>query len=95
MGMRVDNIYSVHKLYNTNVPGRQRRANAVNDQNQDTFTLSVHAEDYHLARRAVSRVPDVRGDKVDAVQSQIASGHYSVSAAMVAEKILQNLEFAL
>jgi len=93
--MRIDNIHSVHKLYNTDAQNWQRRTNTVGDQKQDTFSMSVHAEDYHLARRTVSNVPDVREDRIEAVQSQIASGRYSVSASMVAEKILQNLEFAL
>ena len=88
--MRVDNVYSAYKPYNASGAGRQRRANAPDGQIRDTFSLSVQAEDYQLARRAVSRLPDVRQDKVDALQSQIAAGQYSVSPAMVADKILQN-----
>lgn len=90
MSMRVDNVYSAYKLYNTNGSGRQRAADSSSGQNQDTFTISVQAEDYQLARQAVSRMPDVRWDKVEAVQSQIASGEYTVSPAMVADKILKD-----
>ena len=88
--MRVDNVYSAYKLYNTNGNGRNRKASAIGGQSQDTFTLSVQAEDFQLARRAVSRMPDVRNERIEAVQSQIASGQYSVSASMVADKILQD-----
>ena len=88
--MRVDSAYSAYKLYNTNGAGRPRRNNVIGGQSQDSFSLSVQAEDYQLARRAVSQVPDVRSERVDMLQSRIASGRYSVSAAMVADKILSN-----
>lgn len=88
--MRIDNVYNAYKIYNTNNVGRQRRSSTVGGQLQDTFSLSVQAEDYQVARQAVSRVPDVRQGRVDALQFQIASGQYDVSAELVAEKILQN-----
>ena len=90
--MRVDNVYSAYKLYNTNNTGRQRRSNSIGAQAQDSFSLSVQAEDYQVARQAVSRLPDIRQGRIDALQFQIASGQYSVSAAQVADKILQNTE---
>jgi len=91
--MRVDNIYSAYKIYNTNGAGRPRRSHIISGQSQDSFSLSVQAEDYQLARRAVSQVPDVRSERVDMLQSRIAAGRYSVSASMVADKILQNAIF--
>lgn len=88
--MRVDNVYSAYKVYNTNGAGRPRRTGATGGQSQDIFSLSVQAEDYQLARRAVSRLPDVRQDLVNTLQTQIANGQYKVSADMVADRILQN-----
>ena len=90
--MRVDSVYSTYKLYNTSGAGRQRRSSPAGTQSQDTISLSMQAEDYQMARRAVSRLnePEIRQDRVKDLQSQIASGQYSVSAAMVADKILQN-----
>ena len=90
MNMRVDNVYSAYKLYNTKGKDIQRAAGSSGGQNQDTFTMSIQAEDYRLARQAVSRMPDVRWDRVEAVQSQIASGEYAVSPAMVADKIIKD-----
>ena len=88
--MRVDNVLNVYKAYNTGNAGRQRRSNSADGIGQDSFSISGQAEDYQLARKAVSRVPDIRQGKVDALQFQIASGQYNVSAAAVADKILQN-----
>ena len=91
MSIRVDNVYGAYKLYDTKGLGRQNKVGRSDAGSQDTFSLSVQAEDYQLARKAVARVPDVREDKVDALKSQIESGLYSVSASMVADKILHNL----
>ena len=94
--MRVDNAYSAYKLYNTSGSGRPRRtATFGQGPQEDTFTLSVQAEDYQLARKAISRLPDVRDQKVLQLQSQIESGQYSVSASAVADRILQNLDYIL
>ena len=88
--MRVDNIFNAYKVYNTNGNPRQRRAGSVVGQNQDGFSLSVKAEDYKVARKAVSAISEVRQDRVDDIRARIESGQYNVSASMVAEKILQN-----
>lgn len=90
MSIRVDNVYSAYKTYNTSGAGRQRRTETADGEIRDNFTLSVQAEDYRIARQAVSRLPDVRQERVEALQTQIASGRYTVSSAMVADKILQN-----
>jgi len=88
--MRVDNVYSAYKIYNTNGAGRQRRAGSVSGQQQEAFTMSVQAGDYNIARKAVSQISDVRWDRVEALQTQIESGSYNVSPAMVADKILRS-----
>lgn len=88
--MRIDNVYGAYRLYDTKGTGRSRRVNNQGTQNRDIFSLSEQAEDYQIARRAVSRIPEVRQEKVDTLQNQISSGQYSVSAAMIADKILQN-----
>lgn len=90
MNMRVNSTYNAYQIFNTNSPGRARRINDASYNGRDTFTLSVQAEDYQQARRAVSRVPDVRAEEMDRIRSQIESGLYSVNASAVADKILQN-----
>ena len=87
---RVDNVYNVYKAYNTVGVGRPRRSIAAAGQVRDSFSLSVQAEDYQLARRTISQLPDVRQDKVDTLRSEIETGQYSVSATMIADRILQN-----
>jgi negative regulator of flagellin synthesis FlgM len=92
VSMRVDNTYSAYKIFSgTNQQNRHTRAEDRAARGHDVFTLSVQAEDYQLARRALSQVPDVRAERVEALRNNIESGLYTVSAAMVAEKILQEL----
>ena len=88
--MRIDGAINAYKIYNTNNAGRTRRSSAAGSRNHDVFSMSGQAGDYQVARKAVSRVPDVRQGKVDALQMQIASGQYSISADAVADKILQS-----
>ena len=89
--MRIDNVYNPYKLYSANITSRSRRSNDINVSNKDSLIVSGRAEDFHLARKAVSRVPDVRQGKVDALQMLISSGQYSVAASAVADKILENV----
>jgi len=90
--MRVDGTYNAYKIFSgANSTGKLHKAGSGNSGGKDTFTLSVQAEDYLLARKAVAQAPDVRGDKVEDIKSRIAEGRYNVSASMVAEKILSGL----
>jgi len=88
--MRIDSVVSAYKVYNTNGNQRRGRVGSTVGQNQDGFSLSVKAEDYKVARQAVSTISEVRQDRVDDIRARIESGQYHVSSSMVAEKILQN-----
>ena len=93
MDIRVSGAISAYQVYNTNKNDKTRRAAAFgNDFGRDAFTLSMQAEDYQQVRNVLSQVPDMRADRVDVIRRSIEAGQYNVSAAAVAERILQNIQ---
>ena len=89
--MRVDSTYNAYKIFNATDNNRLHKASNAKQNSKDTFTLSLQAEDYQVARKAVSQVPDTRSERVNAIKSQIESGQYFINASAIADKILQNV----
>jgi negative regulator of flagellin synthesis FlgM len=54
----------------------------------DSVSLSDTARSLAAAREAVQNAPDVREDKVGDIKQQITDGTYSVSASVLARKML-------
>jgi negative regulator of flagellin synthesis FlgM len=50
--------------------------------------LSTTAKDVQALQNAISNLPDVREDKVQALRDQIEKGTYKVDAEKVAEKMV-------
>jgi flagellar biosynthesis anti-sigma factor FlgM len=90
MDMRITNAYGVYNTYPTKkaAPAARGRdkANA-----GDSVSLSAAGNEFNLARRAVTELPEVREARVTQLQAQLQSGTYSVSAADVAARIFAAL----
>jgi negative regulator of flagellin synthesis FlgM len=56
----------------------------------DQITLSGTAKDIGRLQAEVSKLPDIRPDKVEDVKNAINSGTYDVKGDAVAGKLLQN-----
>jgi negative regulator of flagellin synthesis FlgM len=56
----------------------------------DSVTLSDGAKTLAAAREAVKAAPDVRADKVSEIKQQVSDGTYSVSAKVLARKMLDS-----
>jgi negative regulator of flagellin synthesis FlgM len=56
----------------------------------DQITLSDSAKEIGRLQAEVSKLPDVRTDRVDELKSAINSGTYSVKGDAVAGKLLKN-----
>lgn len=54
----------------------------------DQISFSVVGKDMQIAKAALSSVPDVREDKVNALKEGIANGTYQVSAEDFADKLM-------
>ena len=80
---KVMEIYSSSKMKKTEKPKRT--------ENKDTVALSEQAKGYQKALKAVSKVPDVREEKVEEIKERIQSGTYNVSAEELAEKLVDSI----
>jgi len=56
----------------------------------DSVTLSDGAKTLSAAREAVKAAPDVRDDKVSEIKQKVTDGTYSVSAKVLARKMLDS-----
>ena len=55
---------------------------------EEKVNLSTTAKDVQALKNAISSLPDVREDKVQALKDQIEKGTYKVDAEKVAEKMV-------
>ncbi len=84
--MRIDALNQVSQLYQQTKPKKAVRS----DQSyaQDELQISRTAQDYQIAKNAVSEAPDVREDKIAEFKEALASGTYNVSSQEIAEKMV-------
>ena len=55
---------------------------------EEKVNLSTTAKDVQNLKNAISKLPDVREDKVQALKDQIEKGNYRVDAGKVADKMV-------
>jgi negative regulator of flagellin synthesis FlgM len=67
----------------------ESREGAISAQ-QDQITLSGQVKEIGRLQAEVSKLPDVRPDKVDDVKNAINSGTYDVKGDAVAGKLIKN-----
>lgn len=66
-----------------------RRAASATATPADTAGISEDARELSRAREAVEAAPDVRADRVRALQQQIRNGNYNPDPREVAKRILE------
>lgn len=54
----------------------------------DKVEISSMARDIQVARTALSKVPDMRTDKVEEIKSLMASGRYKPSSEDIVDKLM-------
>lgn len=87
MGIQISNINSVYEAYSVeklNVKGKVGKS----DSKKDTVNLSSEARDFNVATSVLSKIPDVRMDKVNKIKAQIENGTYNVTASDIADKLI-------
>lgn len=91
--MIVNNVNSPAAYYSNSVAAA-RYTNAAGYvrgvQKSDAFTPSREAQNFMDMFNKLKNAPEVRADKVSAVQEKISSGQYSVSAENIALSLLTN-----
>lgn len=85
---KASRLYGVYEAPAANAKQRSSRA----EEKKDMVTLSTQAKDYQTVKRALSDIPDVRADKINALKAKIDNGTYDVQASDVADKIFSQLD---
>lgn len=86
MDMRISGVLNTYSTYATKKAIPTTPKNRV-EQKTDSVSYSAVANEFNVARRAVSELPDVREAQVARLVEAVQSGTYAVSAAQVAARI--------
>lgn len=87
--MRIGAYNQVAQVYG-NQPVKKKYNSSQADASSalDQVSFSTVGKDMQIAKNALSSVPDVRQDRVEALRASIANGTYQVSAESFAEKLM-------
>ena len=58
---------------------------------KDELSISSAAKDFQTVMAELSKVPEVREDKVSEIKQKLESGNYNVDSKEISQKILQGL----
>jgi len=85
--MRINGIGNVNDLYK---PGKTTKTYDTKTVSggKDSFAISDFAKEMQVAKQSVQSAPDIRQAKVNDIKAQMEAGKYNVSAAQVAEKLV-------
>lgn len=90
--MKINNEQSqqIMQAYGLKQVGKASKAEAPGTvQRSDDAALSATGQEISKAMALISKTPDVRLDRVEALKAQFAAGTYQVSGKDVAEAILR------
>lgn len=87
--MKINPIYTVNQAFATNKAKKSYGAQEVTS-GKDTLALSSFAKELSVAKAAVEATPDIRQAKVDAIKKQLEAGTYNITAAQIADKLLNS-----
>ena len=88
--MKISNIQSVYEAYQPAKAKTPQKTNTIAAP-KDVVAISNEAKDFQTIRKALSKTPDIREDKVTVIKSQIDAGTYTVSDTALADKMLKGL----
>jgi len=94
--MRIDNnnLLSNLNLYKNEAVDQKRdgagpvKESKATSKGMDRVELSIPREQIEQLKKALAELPDVRPERVAALQENLSQGTYDVSGRMVAEKML-------
>ena len=88
--MRIDSLYALQGI-NRPVNNVSRGKTVKAAGTRDAFIPSSLATDFNVARRVIMAEPDVRADRISDIMTRIEAGEYNISAADVANKIIDQI----
>lgn len=86
----INNVRLYESVYNKTERSTPAESKKASKSNKDTVALSDTAKFYKATMSALSKVPDIREEKVARIKAMMESGNYNVSDAQLADKILGN-----
>lgn len=93
MGFNIDKVPGINKIYKSFSVNRKNGVKDVSSVKgkKDELTISQKAKDYQIVNKgmkALSQIPDIREDKVNAIIDQMDKGLYDLDGKDIAEKML-------
>ena len=88
--MRIGSISQISQLYQMNTTAKKNTKTT--GSQLDAISISSAGKDYQVAKSALSKISDVRQDRVEQLKKQISDGSYDVSAEDFASHLLKAYE---
>ena len=88
--MRINGINNVNNVYKNNKI-KKAYGSENNAVSKDSFSISDFARELQVAKKAVDNEPGIRAAKVDDIKARMEAGNYNITAAQIADKIIENL----
>lgn len=88
--MRIDAYHAIHQVYQAS----KVNSKALNPQKKaesDSLEISDFGKVYQTAKKAVADAPEVREDKIQMIQAQMANGTYQVSREQLADRMADRI----
>ena len=87
--MRIGAYNQINQLYGKQSVKKNHDSGTVGaTSTRDQVSFSTTGRDIQITKTALSNVPDIREDKVNALKESIAAGTYNVSAESFADKLM-------
>lgn len=86
--MKISRVDKIMEVYNTSKMKKIEKSKKKDEK--DVLALSNQGKDFQSVLKAISKVPDIREEKVQEIKQKIQSGNYDISAEEVAEKIVES-----
>ncbi len=88
--MIVNSVYKSYAVYEQPKSLRTMRVSRA-EEKRDYVALSTQAKDFQSIRNVLSKVPDIRADKVRDVTKKLETEGYELSSSSIADKIISSL----
>jgi negative regulator of flagellin synthesis FlgM len=84
----ISNVSRMQGVYSASSYVQPTKKTSRPDNQKEILTLSAHAQDFKAVYEVLSKVPDIREDKVADIMNRMNRGEYNVSSKDLAAKML-------
>ena len=87
--MKIGQINQIAEAYKA--PQIRKTVQKPGIKGRDEVLISREGLEFDHAKKLAAQIPDIREDKVSAAAKKLESGSFGVSAAMIAQKMLETI----